>query len=369
MSSSVRTPRIQLILLLLGALVALAGCSTPPEDRRFNPYAKMSESTDEIFVPVNQTNQPNRDLLARPKDIFRLGPGDVIEIRILGDDRSATKTLVGPDGKIYFNLLRATFVWGLTLSEATDLIERQLSREFQVPPRVSIMLRSVGSRKVWIMGQVQSPGLYDLVIPMTVLEALSSAGGLASPPNSSQINADLKNSFLIRGDRRIEVDFEKLVNQGDFSQNIYLQPDDFLFLAPGQASDVYVMGAVAHPGNYPLNEQMRLTRALANAGGLAKYSFGTHVAVIRGTLNNPRIAIVDFKAIERGRAMDLLLQAGDLVYVPFAPYRKLAELFDQALNQFVSSIAINEGRNAVQRGSAPVGVSVGLGGSVGPVTP
>ena len=342
------------------------GCRTEFGDRGFDPYALSAETAvarrdESLFVPFGKTNGVPLELLSRPNDLFRLGPGDIISLKILGDETSATKALVGPDGKIYFNLLRGTFVWGRTLSEAKQLIEQGLAKELAAPPRLSIMLSGVASRRIWIMGQVQEPGVYNLVVPMTLLEAISSAGGFAAIPGSSQINADLKNSFVIRGDRRIEVDFERLINRGDFSQNIFLQPDDFVFLAPSRIADVYVLGAVLRPGNVVLSEGMSLTRAIANAGGVVKYGFASHVAVVRGSLTDPKIAVIDFKAVETGRATDIYLQAGDLIYVPFVPYRKIAELADHVLNQFVSTIAINEGRNAIQQGAAPVAVSVGLG--------
>ena len=353
-------------LILLAIALVLLGCRTEFGDRGFDPYAMTAENAaekrdEDLFVPLGKTNGVAPDLLTRPKDLFRLGPGDIISLKILGDETSATRALVGPDGKIYFNVLRGTFVWGRTLSESKQLLEQGLAKELTPPPRLSIMLSAVASRRIWIMGQVQEPGVYNLVVPMTLLEAISSAGGFAAVPGSSQINADLKNSFVIRGDRRIEVDFERLINRGDFSQNIFLQQDDFVFLAPSRIADVYVLGAVLRPGNVGLSERMSLAREIANAGGVVKYGFATHVAIVRGSLTDPKIAVIDFKAVETGRALDVFLQAGDVVYVPFVPYRKVAELADHVLNQFVSTIAINEGRNAIQQGGAPVGVSVGLG--------
>ncbi len=359
--------------ILAVVAAGFAGCRTDFGDRGFDPYAMSTEAAtarrdENLFIPIGRTNGVPAQMLTRPNELFRLGPGDIVSVKILGDETSATRALVGPDGKIYFNLLRGTFVWGKSLSETKELIEQELAKELKAPPRLSLMLSGVGSRRIWIMGQVQEPGVYNLVVPMTLLEAIASAGGFASPPGSSQINADLKNSFVIRGDRRIEVDFERLINRGDFSQNIFLQPDDFVFLAPSRVADVFVLGAVLRPGNIMLTEGMSLTRALANAGGIAKYGFSSHVAVLRGSLTDPKLAVIDFKAVETGRALDVYLQAGDVVYVPFVPYRKLAEFADQILNQFVSTIAINEGRNAIQKGAAPVGVSVGLGGQAPPST-
>jgi len=88
--------------------------------------------------------------------------------------------------------------------------------------------------------------------------------------------------------------------------------------------------------------------------------------VVRGSLIEPKLAIVDYKEIVRGKAPDVLLEPGDIVYVPFTPYRTLARYADLILRTFVQTVAINEGSRAVSDQAGAVGVNIGVGGTSSP---
>src|SRR6266850_7167497 len=159
---------------LLAALVVLfMGCHHPRHQagyRRMRPGAVTLSS-------VNLTNQIPADWLKPTGDLFTLGPGDRLEIEIIGEPASRTSTFVAPDGKIYFNLLPGIDVWGLTLSQAKAQLEKELANFVREKPQVSMVLRGVVSKRVWILGRVQAPGVYALAAPTTLLEAISLAGG------------------------------------------------------------------------------------------------------------------------------------------------------------------------------------------------
>ncbi len=367
----------------LAVLPLLLGCQS---DHYLSPLGQLSltqpsgpgssgaEKQDQriVFNSVNSSNQIRPEWLASPTNFFKLGPGDTIEIEALGEPGGPSTALVGPDGKIYYGLLGGTFVWGLTLTESKDLLEKSLAKYLRVKPEVALTLRSVGSRRVWILGSVQRPGVYPLAAPVTLLEAVSAAGGVANSsgiaagaaalPAASEENADLENSFVIRDGKLMSVDFSKLLHHGDLSQNVYLQPDDFVYLRPPVSrGDIYVLGAVAGPNIVEYRNQISLVSAISSVGGPVQYAYLSHVAVIRGSLAHPSIATFEYNKIVKGKALDVKLEPGDIVYVPFSPYRQLQQFADQILNQFVSTIAINEGRNAIVKGE-PIGISVPLSG-------
>ena len=85
------------------------------------------------------------------------------------------------------------------------------------------------------------------------------------------------------------------------------------------------------------------------------------MAVVRGSLSEPKMAIVDYQDIVRGKAHDVRLEPGDIVYVPQSPYRTLTRYADLILNTFVRTIGINEGARAISRQVSPVGVNVPIG--------
>jgi polysaccharide biosynthesis/export protein len=364
------------INLLLGCLLAsfLWGCrSTGP---KFDPHQAHLDSGNReapspyasdlisraapAFSPVESTNRIRPEWLKPPDDFFKLGPGDIFEIEILGEPSSHSTVVLGPDGKVYYDLLPGTFVWGLTLSEAKQELENGLAKFMRVKPEIALTLRGVGSKRIWILGSIQKPGVYSLATPLTLLEAISAAGGTVAAYGSEEI-ADLENSFVMREGKLLSVDFYALLKQGDLSQNVYLQPDDFVYLRSVISKDVYVLGAVVLPTVVDYSDQTSLVSAIAIAGGTLEYAYLSQVAIIRGSLTHPTIATVDYKRIVKGHDVNIRLAPGDIVYVPFAPYRKLAIFAESILNQFVRTIAVNEGQRAVIRNASPVGVTLPFG--------
>jgi polysaccharide biosynthesis/export protein len=337
--------------------IFLIGCKTG-RGPAFDPYKPAAPAESAGFA-ATASNQISPEML-RPSDApFRLGPGDRLDIEILGGEFETVSTFVGPDGKIYFQLLTGLQVWGLTLPETKALLESKLS-EFVRNPQVAVTLRGVESRKIWITGQVQTPGVIPLAAPMSLVEAITRAGGL----NTSRLTgtteelADLHHSFIVRSGRFLPVDFHRLLQEGDTSQNIYLEPDDFIHVPSSLSTEVYVLGAVYQPRAVGFKSQMSLVTAIATARGTIEGAHLRQVAIIRGSLAQPTFAVVDYLDIVGGRIPDVALEPRDIVYVPFSPYRHLERYFDLVLNTFVRTVASNEGGRAVDRNFRSPAVSI-----------
>ena len=354
--------------------VFLAGCRSP-RDRipSFSPPHTVAEKAEAAHLSqVDLTNRFDHSLLQPSTEPFTLGPGDRLQIQLLGEPASKTATVVAPDGKIYFSLLPGIDVWGLTLGQAKAQIERELSNYIKNQPQVSLVLREVQSKHVWILGDVQAPGIYPLSSPTTLLEAISLAGGTLNLSSFRQNEAfgasdelaDLRRSFVLRQGKRVPVDFQRLIQRGDLSQNIYLQPDDFIYLPAATSREIYVLGAVAQPRAVPFKQGMTVASAVASTYGTIDGAYLQHVAVVRGSLSHPQIAVVDYKYVIRGTAPDIALQPGDIVYVPFSPYRYLTRYAQLIVDTFVSSVAINGGSSLIGQpntGGAGVFIPVGSG--------
>lgn len=336
-------------ILCCWLVLVVAGChhigprfdAYPPDTSPPGGY-----STNILFTDGRPTNQINPEWLLPPANFFRLGPGDIIDIEIIGERESAATVLVGPDGRIYYNLLPGTFVWGLTMAEAKNVLEESLAKYILVRPELALSLRTVTSRRIWILGSVPQPGIYTLATPMTVLEAISLAGGIPNAGGAMQELADLRNSFVMRNGAMLPVDLDRLYHKGDFSQNIYLEPDDYVYVRPAVPRDIYVFGAVRSPTIIPYTSKATLVSAVASAGGPVKYAYVTHMAIVRGSVSSPTIAKVSYQKIVKGGASDIRLEPGDIVYVPYAPYQKPLELLDVVMNEFVRSVALNAGIRA-----------------------
>lgn len=371
--------KANLSVLIAGGvlLIAVSGCrnTAPPKYSDLDlPVGKAPAK----MTPVEKHSGIQPEWLRPPTNLFTLGPGDRLEIELLDETNSLTSTVVGPDGKVYFNLLPGIDVWGLDLGQARTLMERGLKEYVRGEPRVGLTLRGVESKRVWLLGRFQQPGVYVMTNAMTLLEAISAAGGsltfsgareIAAGPISEDL-ADLRHSFVLRQGQILPVDLHRLLNEGDLSQNIYLQPDDFVYFTPAYAREIHVLGAVTQPKSVPYTEGMTVAAAIAGAYGTIKDAYLGHVAVLRGSFSEPQIAVVDYRAIVHGRAQDMELEPNDIVYVPFAPYRYLRKYADIILNTFVGSVAINAGTSAViKQGGQGAGIFIPIGSGVQIIPP
>ena len=370
----------QIKITLCGLTVGLAllmGCSSAG-DKSSPKFKPPGVNAGQPAVTV--TNQLSPELFRPDAALMTLGPGDQIEASIMGAPMGAALTrslmTVGPDGKVYFNLLPGVDVWGLTLPETKARLEKELAK-YQNAPHVSVTLRAVGSKQVWMLGSLSRPGIYPLTGPMTLLESIAQAGGVARSTSQTATEelADLRHSFVERDGQFLPVNFDRLLRQGDMSQNIYLRAGDFVYIPSSLAQEVYVMGAVRFPRAMPYVNQMTLVSAISGTAGTVSYdildryddgvmtvnAYLSHVAIVRGTLTEPQITIVDYGAIIKGKASDVPLEPGDIIYVPNSPYTTLKRYVNLIVNTFSATMAANEGVNAAG-GTTGVGVSVPVGG-------
>lgn len=345
-------------------LTLLTGCATGPRFDALNQFSTLQTTT--------VASDLSTDLLRPGSDFFTLGPGDQLDAEILGTADSRQTVTVGPDGKVYFNMLPGMDVWGLTLSQAKALLETDLQKYIS-SASISMTLRTVSSKQVWVLGRLNKPGVYPMAGPTTLLESIALAGGTARSLSdvTTEELADLRHSFVVRQGTMLPVDFHRLLREGDMSQNIFLQPDDFVYVPSALAQEVYVLGAVKLPRAIAFGDRMTLVSAMAHAWGPQKYDFLaqvdpgpftkdaylSHVAIVRGSLATPQIAVVNFNDIVKGRAPDVRLEPGDIIYVPNSPYTTLKRYVNMVLNTFVTTIAANEG---IRWGGGQVGVGVSV---------
>src|SRR5580765_4444669 len=112
-------------------LMLVAGCSQPKKQATLAAYTDLNPSVTPSFQAI--TNQAEMLAVRPSSELFTLGPGDRIEIEIIGKPDATTGTFVGPDGKIYFNLLPGLDVWGLTLEQTREILQRELGKYISTP--------------------------------------------------------------------------------------------------------------------------------------------------------------------------------------------------------------------------------------------
>jgi polysaccharide export outer membrane protein len=312
-------------------------------------------------VPPTQSVDPA--LLQPSEAAYRLGPGDKLEIEVMGDTGTRTTVTVGPDGKIYYYILPGLDVWGLTLAGATDRIGDNLKKYVREKPAVSLTLRAAASQRVWVLGRLSNPGVYPLGGPTSLLDVVVEAGGLGSNTPAGGVaaeDADLPRSFLIRDGHLVPVDFQRLLRDGDLSQNVYLEAGDFIYVPPLRSGQVHVLGAVLQPRSERMTGSLTVIQAIAMAGGTVPDACLPSVAILRGSLAHPQIAIVAVNQVLTGKAPDVRLEPGDIVFVPYTPQRVLERYVTLILDTFVRTVGVNEGAYAISSKSKPVSVGVNL---------
>jgi protein involved in polysaccharide export with SLBB domain/capsular polysaccharide biosynthesis protein len=272
-----------------------------------------------------------------------LGPGDLVNISIYGQRDSVRSAIpIGPDGRISYLQIQDVMASGLTIDELRETLTAEIAR-FERHSRVIVTPNEYRSKKFYLMGTIMDKGAYTLDRPMTILEAIAQARGIATGllDQTTVEIADLSRAFLVRNGKRLPIDFEKLFEQGDLTQNILLEPGDYLYFPSDNANSVYVLGAVLRPGPLGAGSQKTLLGAITARGGFVPGSFRQRVLIVRGSLNQPKTIVVNVAAILSAREPDVPIEAGDIIYVNQRPWLLAEELLETAIKSFVQSAAAN----------------------------
>ncbi len=356
--------RNHIILLLLVSLFLVGCMATGPE---FDALAKNTKAAvPGSFQPLGDVKKiPPEDLVPDTAPL-RLGVGDKVEIEILDEANTKQLCLVCPDGMLYYEMLAGIKASGMTLVELKGTLQSKL-KELYRSPQVSLTVRQVSSQRVWVLGRVNTPGLYPLEGPMTILEAISKAGGLFTSRFSGTTEelADLKHSFLVRNGQFVPVNFYALLHDGDMSQNIYLKDNDYIYLPSSLSQEVYVLGTVLQPKAIGFSDQITLVSAIAGAKGLAPHAYAQKILIVRDSLSNPKVAEVNWWDIISGKAPDIALEPHDIVWVPNAPWERLEDYGRLIIDTFVRTVAANEGIHAGSTNGQPVQSSISVNPSTG----
>jgi len=136
------------------------------------------------------------------------------------------------------------------------------------------------------------------------------------------------------------VNFERLFMHGDLSQNVTLEPGDYLYFPATTSGEIFVLGQVGLPGPVAYDPGVSALSAIISRGGFTERAWTARVLVLRGSLDNPVAYKVDISRALTGDAPNFALQPGDLVYVSDQPWYRAEELLDHAASAFVESAVV-----------------------------
>lgn len=142
------------------------------------------------------------------EDAFVLGPGDRIAVFVWKQPTISTEITVAPDGTISYPLIGEFRAAGRTLSEFQKVVSKKLALHLR-EPQVTATLQEAASYRIYVLGEVVRPGVFQLIGPVTVVHAVSMAGGFT--PFASPENIIVHNPYLEHG-RRYRFDYNKFIS-------------------------------------------------------------------------------------------------------------------------------------------------------------
>jgi polysaccharide export outer membrane protein len=203
-----KTVNLLFVMLIISGLVA--GCSSP------QPARTTAAMAQQPVLP------------------YRVGPGDVIDVKLFYTPELDESQIVRPDGKMTLQLIGDIQAQGKTSEE----LQRELVNRFStqlINPQVAVFVRRVHDSRYWVAGEVKRPGPYQMLGHATIVEAIMDAGGGTRP------TADLKNVLVVR--QRDGRHYGCLVNvkeilQGKEGPSFNLQARDIVFVPSTQITKV-----------------------------------------------------------------------------------------------------------------------------------
>jgi polysaccharide export outer membrane protein len=242
---------------------------------------------------------------------YIIGPEDTIQISVWGNEKLSLSVPVRPDGKISLPLLDDIQASGLTPLQLKEVITKGF-KQYMDDPQVTIIVTGINSFKVFVQGEVNAPGVVELRGKTTLMDLISIVGGIKE-------TADLHKSYLIRDKKRLAVDFYKLIEERDTSQNIPLRAGDLIVIADNYASRITVVGQVNTPTTLTYREGMTVLDAILQAGGFTPFAKTNKTIVLRNNNDKEkkRIIVKMKDVIEDGKIeKNIVLKPGDTIIVP-----------------------------------------------------
>lgn len=309
--------RLTSLSALFGLVITAAGAASQDP-----PAGKAAQQPDKFEAEVRAA--------------YVLGPDDSIAILAPDAEEIGDKPYrIGDGGYINLPLVGQVRAAGLTLEQLEAELVNRLNAYFK-KPAVTVSVAEFRSQPVSVIGAVTTPGVIQLQGNKTLVEILSTAGGLRTDAGHSVkvtrkrqwgriplpgATVDPTGRFSIG-----EVSLKAILEARNPEQNILIRPEDIISVP--RADIVYVIGDVSKSGGFVLNDQENVSvlQALALAGGLERTAAPQKAKILRPSSGiERRIEIpVDLKKILAGAANDVTMAPEDILFVPANRGKKAA---------------------------------------------
>ena len=263
-----------------------------------------------------------------------IGPADLLDILVYDVPELVLKVRVSEAGEITLPLVGDLKVSHHTVKEAQDqLAEALVEKNLVLHPQVSILITEFATQGITVMGEVLQPGIYPLLGPHRLFDAVAAAGGLS--PKAARA---VKIMHRSAPDKAIDIELpQDLVSSS--SSNVPLEPGDTVVVS--KAGVVYVVGEVNKPGGFLMenNTRMSVLQSLALAQGTTKMANTKGAMIVRRSPSGMQEIPVQLNKIMEAKATDRLLMSDDIVFVPSSKAKSLGKrAADAAVGSAVAAV-------------------------------
>ncbi|MDQ3012487.1 MAG: polysaccharide biosynthesis/export family protein [Acidobacteriota bacterium] len=266
---------------------------------------------------------------------YRIGPGDLLAIRVFGRPELGSETRVDASGHIRMPFIQDFQAGCLTEAELANAITEKYKKYLR-DPQVDVLIKEYRSQPVAVIGAVAQPGRFQLQRRVRLLELVTFAGGPSNRAGTSVQVIHSADHDYCAGETKEQatppataaeggasdlllklssINLRDLL-AGNASANPYVQPGDIVSIP--EADQFFVTGSVTKPGVYTLTTKITLTQAVAIAGGVNTEGARNRVRLIRpvpGT-EQRKETVYNIDDIQKRKVEDVALQPNDIVEVP-----------------------------------------------------
>jgi len=326
-------------LIMLLSLGGTAGCGGLGPVR-LPPTAQVQAPKKKEVINQAILVQGAQSAVAGTRD-YRLGPEDLLDINVYGEDELQRSVRINGDGEISLPLVGSIEAAGSTPQQLEKRLQELYGSKYLRNPQVSVFVKEYRHQRVAMTGALKTPGFYEIIGSRSLLEMLAIAGGVdekagdyvhiirqkrAGEEGKKVKLEDAPQSFAPNTET-IVIDLRQLAKDGRL--NLPIHGGDVINVP--FAGNAYVLGSVNKPGNVPVKDNLTVSQAIAMAGSpVSSLAAPGDIVIMRMDENGQSERIpVNLKRIVAKEEPDVLLKDNDVVYVPESVIRKFLMDFRQ----------------------------------------
>ncbi len=221
-SMRLRKPTVVGVAVSLGLCLGLASCTGLQST---SSHTIRRTAPGDVPQPLAKATPFQTGHAASVPTDYRIQPLDTIQINVFNEPDLSVKARVSAQGMINYPLLGTVHVGSLNVTEAENLLKERLGRDYLVNPQVSVLVDRASNRRVFLLGQVRSPGAIEFPADeaLTLLQAIARAGGFTPVAASDRVSVIRSENGA---EKKITVNVAAIIRSGDKSQDVELRPDD-----------------------------------------------------------------------------------------------------------------------------------------------